>query len=98
MTMRKDITGIITWLAGAIIATLVILFPSAYFFLSYQYMAGSLEAESEINGQMISKIISDNPEMWQYEQTRLKEYLSRRPRKGYGETRRVLNAGNALIA
>jgi len=91
-------TGIITRLAGAIITALVILVPSAYFFLAYQYMSGSLEAESEINGQIITKIIIDNPEMWQYEQTRLKEYLARRPRKGYAETRRVLNAVDVLIA
>ncbi len=95
--LSKNITRIILWLAGIGIGLIAIIFPLIYFIVSYQYMAGSLETEAEINADIISQIISINPEMWEFEQIRLKEYLSQRPRKGYAETRRIYNAKNELI-
>ncbi len=91
-------THVLLWLTGIIIVLIVLIFPAGYYFLSRQYMAGSLEAEAEINARIINQIISENPDMWQFEQVRLQEYLSRRARKGYAETRRVLDLKNRVIA
>ncbi|MEA5114945.1 MAG: ATP-binding protein [Geobacteraceae bacterium] len=93
----KSPTRIISWLAGIVLGIMVIIFPGGYFLISYNYTVGNLETEAEIISWIVSQIISSNPDMWQFEKVRIEEYLSRRPRKGYPETRRVLNRNNELI-
>jgi hypothetical protein len=98
MQLRQSITQYITWFAGIVIIVIVIIFPLGYFSISYQNMAGILETEAEINARLATQIIGANPEMWEFQQLRIQEYLSTRPRKGYAEIRRVLNTKNELIA
>ena len=64
----------------AIIVTIFI--PAGYFGLQYQNLMGRLDVEVEINSSQVSKLISDNPELWRYESLRLDELLSRRPIRG----------------
>lgn len=94
----RDIVRTVTWLTAAIVFTVVVVVPIGYFALSYQRIAGNLDAEAEMNAQIISQIVSASPDMWQFEQVRLEEYLARRPRKGQGEIRRVLAANGTVIA
>ncbi len=94
----NKINRILTWLAGSVVFTLALIFPLFYFIMSYQYAAGSLDAEAEGNARIISQIISNNPSMWQFEQLRIGEYLSRRPRQGEEEIRRVLDLKGGLVA
>jgi len=98
MSSKKHITPIITWLSGLIITIVVIIFPLGYFFISYEYMIGSLETEGQIGSGQIMKIISMNPYIWEFEQHRLQEALSDYPRKGYVEKWRTLNAKGEVIA
>jgi len=97
MKTPKNVAPILTWLAGIMIVMVVIIFPLGYLLISYQQVAGSLETEAEINARLISQIISLNPEMWEFQQLRIQEYILRRPGKGQAEIRRVLNAKNELI-
>ena len=76
MKTHTDMAGIIAWLAGIMTGLVVLIFPLGYFFLAYQHEAGGLEAEAEINARIITQTISANPEMWEFEQARLKEQLS----------------------
>jgi PAS domain S-box-containing protein len=86
-------------IAGGILTALAVLLPpSIYFGLSYQYAAGSLEAEAEFNSVAITRIISANPNLWPYEQVRLSEVLARRPRHHDAERRRVLDMEGHLVA
>ncbi len=98
MPTVSNITRLLSWLSASVIGTVVIVFPAGYFFLTYLYMAGSVETEAEINARIITQIISTNPRMWEFEQVRIKEYLSHRPDRGDPETRRVVNIENELIA
>lgn len=93
----KSPTHIITWFAGIVLGILVIIIPCGYFLVSYNYTAGNLETEAEINSWIVSQIISSNPDMWRFEKVRIEEYLARRPRKGHAESRRVLDGNNELI-
>jgi two-component system, cell cycle sensor histidine kinase and response regulator CckA len=86
-------------IAGGILTALAVLLPPAiYFGLSYQYAAGSLEAEAEINSIAVTRIISTNPDLWPYEQVRLSELLGRRPRQLDAERRRVLDLDGHVLA
>ncbi|MBI4849210.1 MAG: PAS domain-containing protein [Nitrospirae bacterium] len=98
MKVSKNISRIITVLSGTVIFIVMVVFPLGYFFVSYQNMAGALEAEAEINARNITTMISANPEMWEFQQLRLQEYLSRRPIRGDAEIRRILNLSNKLVA
>ncbi len=98
MQRDKNITRSISRFAGIVLAFVVILIPFGYFLVSYQYMAGILETEAEINARIITQIISANPKMWEFEQVRLEEYLARRPGRGHAETRRIFNLNSELVA
>ena len=86
-------------IAGGVLTALAVLLPpSIYFGLSYQYAAGSLEAEAEFNSVAITGIISANPNLWVYEQVRLSELLARRPRHHDAERRSILDLDGHLVA
>ena len=90
-------TQILTWLIAIVFGLSTLGIPTGYFLSSYQFVAGSLEAEAEFNGRIINQIINDNPTMWEYETLRLNEYLSRRPRQSHAEIRRVYNSKGDLV-
>ena len=98
MRSEKDIIRIVTWLTAIVVFIVVIVIPVGYFSLTHQRIAGNLESEAEINAQIISRIISADPDLWRFEQVRLGEYLSLRPRKGHEEARRVLAPNGTIIA
>ena len=98
MDDRQRIISITTWIAGIAAVAVTLLLPLGYFAVSYQHIAGSLDAEAETTSRTITELINANPELWQYEQVRLEEVLSRRMRDGHGEMRRVLDRENRLVA
>jgi two-component system, cell cycle sensor histidine kinase and response regulator CckA len=86
-------------LAGGLLTALAVLLPPAiYFGLSYQHLAGNLEAEAEFAGASITGIIAANPELWTFEQVRLAEQLARRPHDGAAEHRTVRDLDGRLVA
>ena len=89
---------VIIWLTGIIITSVAITIPLGYFYISYNHLQGHLEAEAENTANIITQIISANPQYWEFEQVRLKEYLSHRPQLGYKEIRRLVNAKNKIVA
>ncbi|MBI3000126.1 MAG: GAF domain-containing sensor histidine kinase [Deltaproteobacteria bacterium] len=88
----------ISRIAGVIAAAVAIILPLGYLVLSYQNQAGALEAEAEINGRIATQVINANSEMWRFQQSKLEEFLSRRPRHGHAESRRILDTQNKVIA
>ena len=79
-----------------VVAALVL--PVGYLSISYKYLMGIMETESEINAQLVSGLISSNPVLWRYESLRIEELLARRPRSDVAETRRIFDAKNIPVA
>ena len=98
MRDRLRISRITTRIVATLSVALALVFPVGYFVISYQYMAGSLEAEAEINAHLISGVISANPLLWSFEQYRLEEILAQRPRGGHAEARRIFDRKGTLVA
>jgi len=98
MPADRKVVRLVSLSAAILTAAAVVLPPAIYFSLSYQREAGSVEAEAELNSQLITRIVSSNPGLWQFEQVRLSEYLSRRPRRGNAELRRVLDLDGNVVA
>jgi len=97
MLLVRNITRIISWLAGSIISSIVLIIPFGYFLISYQYLSGSIETEAEISARIITQFITQNPAMWEVEQVRLKEYLAPRSTNEPTEIKRVFTARNELV-
>ncbi len=97
MQAKTVITRITSWFAWVAVVAPVILFPLGYFVVSYGFLAGGLETEAKIDADIISQIISQDPDMWTFEQVRLQELLSRRS-SDYPVSRRILNARNVIVS
>jgi two-component system, cell cycle sensor histidine kinase and response regulator CckA len=86
------------WVGITIAILVAAVLPVGYFALSFTYMRGALDTEAEINASAIGQVIKLNPELWRYEQARLEELLSRRPRTGSAETRRIVDPSGIVVA
>lgn len=95
---RQRIVNITTWIAGLVAVTVALLLPFGYFAVSYQYLNGSLAAEAELTSQSVNGVISDHPELWQYEQLRLEELLEQRMRRNHVAMLRILDLRNKFVA
>lgn len=74
-------------------------FPVGYFAISYQYAAGSLETEAEINAGIISRIGDLSPDSWHSEARRLDALLSQRDNPAHQVKQRILDVtGRELTA
>jgi len=87
-----------TWIAGIVAVMVALILPLGYYTLSYQFLVGGLEAESEITATILAKVINSNPEMWQFEQVRLEELLEQRRHDNHTENRRIYDLNSNLIA
>ncbi len=97
MLFVRNITRIISWLAGSIISLIVLIIPFGYFLISYQHISGSVETEAEINARIITQFIGQNPAMWEFEHVRLKEYLAPRSENEPNDIKRIFTASNKLL-
>lgn len=74
---EHKITNISSILAGIISIIIATSIPSFYFFITYKYIAGSINAELVISAQAVEGFVIRNPKSWQFEEIRLKEILER---------------------
>ena len=87
----------ITFLAGAVICLVIVIFPLGYFSVSHEHMVGSLETEARIAANSVTQIITANSVMWEYQESRLKELLIRSGSKQREEMLRLLNTKNEVV-
>ena len=85
---------------AAIVAVAVtIAGPTTYFALGYQYQSATLGTEAHINGEIVTQLVNNNPELWQFEHDRLFHLLDRRAVDRTPEVRRVTDPhGQEVIA
>ncbi len=77
---------------------IAVLAPAGYFLISYQYLRGVLDVQSELSADAVSTLIKSNPALWQFEELRLAEILERLTGDNIPETRRVLDLNGVVIA
>lgn len=71
--------------------------PAVFVARSIGNLRGIMETEAELNADLVSRVITANPELWRYETTRLEELLARRGRSRTPEARRLFDNQGALI-
>ncbi|MEQ1813806.1 MAG: ATP-binding protein [Candidatus Nitrotoga sp.] len=62
-------------LTAVFIIVLSLAFPISYFLLAYEFNLTEVETEGRLDGTIIQRFISQNPDSWQRESSRLKELL-----------------------
>jgi diguanylate cyclase (GGDEF)-like protein len=77
---------------------LAVLAPTGYYLISYQYLRGVLDVQSELSADAVSGVVRSNPALWRFEELRLTEILERATGDNIAETRRVLDINGAVIA
>lgn len=87
-----------TWLAGTLAGLIALAFPLAYFSLSYENQAASMETEAKYDAASISRLINANPELWQFEEHRLQGLLTEQTKIELPESRRIVDIKGKLIA
>ncbi len=93
-----NISRVLTWAVGIILGMLAFVLPAGYYLISYQNMTGNLEALVDDISLELSQVITENPDVWEYQQIRYLGYLSQRSRRGHEEDRLILNNEGKIIA
>jgi len=88
-----------TLVFALIIALLIaVLPPVSYFMISYQYLRGVLDVQSQLSANAVTGIVSSNLDMWRFEQVRLSEMLDRTTSDNVAEARCILDFNGDIIA
>jgi PAS domain S-box-containing protein len=98
MTSERAVVRWVTVAATAVTLGAVTLPPAAWFLLAYERAAGALEAEVELTSRTVTQVVSADPDLWEFEASRLREHLSRRSSEGVAERREILNAAGMVVA
>ena len=64
MSSDSKLERIVAVAVSVLTAAMVVLPPAIYFLISYNFAAGLLEAEAEINGRIVTRIVDANPGLW----------------------------------
>ena len=93
------VSRITTLIAGLIAASITLLAPMGYYYVSHQYLARTMVIENEFTASILSGIVANNPKTWRFEEIRVSEILHRRLNKGNLPTVcRVKDMTGALVA
>jgi len=95
---NAKIARTITWIAAGIALIVAMALPFIYFISTYQTEVAIMVTEAEISSQVASQIVNANPELWRFQQSKLAEFLTRRPRQSVREARRIIDLNGKLIA
>lgn len=77
---------------------LAIALPAGYFAVRYAALVASLQTKADIKAEVINQAIGASPEMWRFEEHRLRELLVRLPVELADEHARIVTAEGDVVA
>ena len=77
---------------------LAVALPAAYFSVCYGAMDASLQTKADVKAEVISQAIAASPEMWRFEEVRLRELLVRFPVELHDERAQITTDKAELVA
>ena len=80
--------------AGLLVAGL----PAGYFSIRYSALGSSLQTKAEVKAEVINQAIGASPEMWRFEEHRLRELLVRFPVELEDEHARIVTDKGDVVA
>jgi len=94
----KRIISAATSLAGILALIIVLSIPVGYFLIEYHGLNEVMLARAETKAIFATQIISDNPDLWQFEAIRLEHFLSSQAHSGEPEAQRILDLKGQVVA
>ena len=92
--MNRYLTVVVALMACCV----AVLLPGVTGYIGYESQRAILHTEAEINARVVSALINDNPELWQFETVRLEELLRRRPGDRTREIRSVIDLHGRTVS
>jgi diguanylate cyclase (GGDEF)-like protein/PAS domain S-box-containing protein len=91
---NERVLSALTWL---ILVLLAVGLPAGYFTLGYGALASALQTKVEVRAEVISQLIGRSPQMWHFEELRLRELLVRAPVELDDERGLITDQHNVLV-
>jgi diguanylate cyclase (GGDEF)-like protein/PAS domain S-box-containing protein len=95
--LNTKITLITNRLASVLAGSIILVFPAAYFGLSYQYHAAIAQTEAKVGAERVSHLISASPDLWQFQEHRLDVLLTTDVATTVPELRRIVDADGRVV-
>lgn len=68
---RRQIVGLLNSFALVTVLLVVLVPPLTYLYVGYERAQGALEAGVSISTRLVSRLVNANPDLWQFEDTRI---------------------------
>lgn len=98
MVHYNAVSRITTTIAVIIAVMVAVALPAAYFVISSQYKAGSIDAEAELASWRVEGLVAANPTMWQFEEIRLQALLQQRHNQEIPRASLIRDMQGSIIA
>lgn len=95
LPLPSHLLGPLVWGAAGLLAVAI---PAAYFGVSYGALSASLQTKADVKAEAISQVIGASPEMWRFEEVRLRELLVRLPVELQDERALITTDTGELVA
>lgn len=93
---RRPLTAI-EWATIIIAMTIALMLPAGYFALQYSTMASAVHTKAKLQANTIIQLVTTTPEMWRYQDHRLRELLQRQARADEIELERILDSDGVEV-
>ncbi|CAD5374275.1 EAL domain-containing protein [Rubrivivax sp. A210] len=90
--------GLLAGLVWLVLVLLAVGLPAGYFAIGYSAQASALRTKVEVKAEVIGQLIGRNPELWRFEDLRLRDLLVRLPQEPPEERARIVSLQGELIA
>lgn len=78
-------------------ALLALALPAAWFGMNYSAAAGAISTKAEVKAEALSQLAASTPDLWRYNEHRIRDLLMRQPLDLNGDTARVIAADGDLL-
>lgn len=96
--LSPAIVQVITLVAAAIALIIAIVVPTMSFFFARASTLASMQAEASLTARLVSRIASLNPDMWLFEEARIRGMIAPSGDRREKERRLVFGAQDQLVA
>lgn len=94
----SDVARLLTRIAGAISFVIIVGVPLGYFWVTYSYETERLQHEADLLAESVSVFAYTNPDLWRYEEHRIKDLTLLRHIHGTQQSAQIIDADDGLVA